>query len=366
MVTAFTGVLAALFVVCLIAYVWLQFATLLYERQYLLLVGLLFGQGIFGILLGSLSIGGTGTLPGGVAIAVSVWAVIAMILAIVKVVFLPDLRVFRPKQVTRQRAEVGLDAKTVKVLAPDGVQIVGYHLQHGHSRALVLCHGGGRCKNSIETVCLAQWLSYYFDIVAFDARGHFESGGNWTADGKTKLDLAAILDYVGNCGYSKIGVIGRSLGGWTAILLAAERQAFDSLMVVSAPLTHIRQTPMVRELNRLKGWPGRIVVRALQGLRYCDYDEGATPTPKEVLGSLSIPTFLVYSKQDDVVGVSEAEARSAYDKLAGMKRLHIFPEVAHLPYPWHLGPIYSLALEWFNDTLGPELSGSALLGDQTC
>jgi alpha-beta hydrolase superfamily lysophospholipase len=74
-----------------------------------------------------------------------------------------------------------------------------------------------------------------FAALAFDFRGHGESGGD--ADlGKIDLDLEAAVAYARQRGYERLFVVGASMGG-TAALAVAARQELAGVVVISSPET---------------------------------------------------------------------------------------------------------------------------------
>jgi pimeloyl-ACP methyl ester carboxylesterase len=339
------------FVAFFSAYLFLQFFSLGYERRHLTLVGLLLGQSIAGFAATVLLLAGEANQARVLAVPLLSWSVVTLVLASIKLFVFDHLRLHSPEHVTKERIKVGLPHDRFSVVTQDDVKIVGFHIRSGHSKAIILCHGGANCKNSFENVGLAQWLSFDYDVISFDTRGHFESHGDWTGDGKTKLDLVAVLGYVQTFGYERVGVIGRSLGGWTAMLVAAEGNGIDSLILISSPFGKVRDVRIVSQLEPLRILPGRLLVRALQGLRYRNYDDSTTPTPRDVAERIQVPTFLVYSRLDNTLGVTEEDVQDVYERIRVHKRLKIFPETGHLPYAWHLGKLYQMSLDWFADTL---------------
>ena len=346
------GAMLTLYGLTIGVYVWLQFLTLKFERHYSLIVFLLVCQVVFGVVFVVLAITGIQQLHWLLLLTIAAWTVVVLCILAVKVMVFDFLRIRSPKFIVRQRVRVGLEHEKLTLCTSDNVEIAAIHLRRDHKSVVIVCHGGGHDKSTAESLLIAEWLSYDYDIIAFDARGHFESGGEWTADGATKLDLVAVLQYARNCGYEKVGALGRSLGGWTAILVAAEHVcAIDSMVIVSAPLGHIRDTPMVSQIEFLKSLPGRLFVRAVHGLRYKDYRDTDTPTPLEIGHTLTSPILLIYSTDDDTIGVNEAMLTEFYESISGKKELFIFRDANHLPMPWHLGPIYRMSLQWFAQTM---------------
>ena len=78
-------------------------------------------------------------------------------------------------------------------------------------------------------------LGQGFAALAFDFRGHGESAGD--ADlGKIDRDLEAAVAYARQRGYTRVFVVGASMGG-TAALAVAARQDFAGVVVMSSPET---------------------------------------------------------------------------------------------------------------------------------
>jgi len=352
MFTLFDYILFIVFLGLAIYYIYFQFLTIKFESRFRLILGLLLGQSITGLFSAVQILQNKSSAAIVIAVIIIVWSVLALFVGIVKFIAFDEFRYRKPKDIARERVQVGLDHKKFHVMTSDNVKITGYHIKDNHRSAIIILHGGLRSKDSFAELSLAQWLSYDYDIIAFDARGHNESEGDWTGDGKTCLDLAAVMDYAKPFNYKKIGVIGRSLGGFTALLFAAEnKNLIDSLVIISAPLTHIRVTKMVSQVEKLKSLPGRILVRAIVGLRYHDYNDNDIKPPLELLSQIKIPTFLIYAQKDDTLGITEDDVRAAYDQIKSPKKLYLFPGINHLPKSWHMGPIYLLCKDWFKDTL---------------
>lgn len=337
-----------LFVTFLILYIWLQFFSLWFEKNYSWMLVIISGQAITGFWSAYLILLRAIILPTYIGYIVIVWSFIMVIIFLIKYLYLNHLQIRKPKFITRVLTTPGVNYNEISVLTSDNVKIAGIHINNNHKNVIIISHGGSRCKNSFENIGWAQWLSVDYDVITYDTRGHFESGGYWTGDGKTKLDLFAIIEFAKSCGYEKIGVLGRSLGGWTSMLLSSEIKDISCLVVVSGVLGHIRSTPMVSAIEGLKSAPGRVLIRALQGLRYHEYSDNDTLTPKEIASNITVPVLLIYSSDDPVIGVKEQDVVSFYENISSVyKKYHIYNEKTHLPDPWHLGPIYKMSLDWF-------------------
>ncbi len=200
------------------------------------------------------------------------------------------------------------DKFTVRTSDTDSVNIVGYHVHTAPNYALrpavvILAHGGFRSKDIFAKALMAAWLSQNFDVVGFDFRGHGESGGEWTGDGKTVADLKAVVDFVRQKGYQKIGVYGRSMGGWTAVLEAADYHDVEAIAVAGMPPGFFSEVPEFR--GRISGLriPGAaFVMRVLLGVRFKHFDNDRRPIDE--LGKVSpVPILIIYNQTDPGAGV---------------------------------------------------------------
>ncbi len=87
---------------------------------------------------------------------------------------------------------------------------------------VVILHGAGSRKEShldFARACRAHGLA----AVAFDMRGHGETGGRM--DGRIVADVAVIAELLARTGVTRIGLRGSSMGGWLALAAAAEVDA---------------------------------------------------------------------------------------------------------------------------------------------
>lgn len=122
-----------------------------------------------------------------------------------------------------------------QVSTADGVRI-SFDLSRGvgGDAVLVICPGFFQSKETPTFQRLAGALSVDCDVVCMDFRGHGRSSGGFTFSAREQQDLDAVLDWLGGR-YARVGLLGFSLGGATAIHVASHRKGIRSLIVVSAP-----------------------------------------------------------------------------------------------------------------------------------
>src|SRR5947209_3021371 len=106
----------------------------------------------------------------------------------------------------------------------------------GEPRAsVVLVHGLSATKDNPELVAVAVALQERgFDVVAYDARGHGESGGICTLGDLERHDVAAAVALARRSGLPVV-VVGASMGGIAVLRHAADNRDVAGVVTVSSP-----------------------------------------------------------------------------------------------------------------------------------
>ena len=178
---------------------------------------------------------------------------------------------------------------TFRVTTSDGVEIRGVHLRNGFSTLVIFCHGFSVGKNFLPIKRWVETLSAQVDAIAFDFRGHGESGGATTFSDLEVLDLDAVAGYACQSRYDRVVLIGCSMGGAIAIRYTAGSQDVDALVTIGA-FAHQQFSPMAMTGMRVLQWSfSRQVIRRASVLRI----ERAAPTyaPRDFaakIGPLSV------------------------------------------------------------------------------
>jgi len=115
----------------------------------------------------------------------------------------------------------------------------------GNGCTLIFAHGysQNRQEPHLPALSLASRLvSKGYDVLLFDFRNAGESGGSLTTIGlKEQLDLLGAVDYAADRGpQRKIGLVGFSMGGATALLAAAQDKRVQAV-VADSPFYSLRE-----------------------------------------------------------------------------------------------------------------------------
>ncbi len=199
---------------------------------------------------------------------------------------------------------------------------------------LVFLHGYPADKG--DMLLLA--LDFYPDYALFfmDIRYFGESGGSMSTFGiKEKQDLKAVLNYLENAGYDKVGIVGFSLGGAVAIETASTDNRVDAIISYAA-FSDLRKLgyDAYKNLLFLK-YP---LVELLNFWSWIFIGEFASSiSPAEKASGLDIPIMIIHSKTDDVIPVSHAERFRDALKGNPLAEIYIFEKGLHgvLPPDFH-------------------------------
>ena len=209
-----------------------------------------------------------------------------------------------------------------------GQRVVGtLHLPPGATRCIITCHGYISHRNSDKWLAVARRLSEVgLAVLRFDFRGCGESQGNpETASGRVE-DLRAALDFVGReLRPRKLGLLGSSLGGAVALLVAAhDPPSMDS--------GH-------RRIDCLVTWATPAEVRLFPH----EYPPAAV---LEAARSIKCPILIVHGTRDEVVPYDHAQR--LFESAPEPKRLEFIAGGDHtFTNPRHRKRVVELSVGWF-------------------
>lgn len=220
------------------------------------------------------------------------------------------LLVIRPPKFEsgRKPADYGITSEHLSLFAEDGTELDIWFAPsdktEAKKRALILVHGYPAEKGDMLTI--ASGLYPDFSLLLLDLRYFGKSKGYYTTLGiKERLDIKAAVNFLESRGYEKIGIFGFSLGGASAILTAAEDERIDAIASYASFAnlkelgyeTYWRLWLLKKPLVNLMMLWGRILFR-----------ESITKvSPENAAHNLSIPVFIIHSRQDEQISFQHAE-----------------------------------------------------------
>ncbi|MEO3801020.1 alpha/beta fold hydrolase [Nonomuraea sp. B1E8] len=205
--------------------------------------------------------------------------------------------------------------------APSGPLDVGIVVAHGFT-------GSWRERAARRIVHV---LSRYGGVVAFDFRGHGRSGGLTTVGDAEILDVDAAVRHARVVGYSRIAVVGFSMGAAVAVRHAGLRRGVDAVVAVSGPARwYYRGTRPMRQVHwAIERRAGRLAARLVKRTRIAPGAWDPIPMPPhEAAGRITpVPLLIVHGEADAFFPVEHAH--QLYDGAREPKELWIEPGYGH-------------------------------------
>ncbi len=206
-----------------------------------------------------------------------------------------------------------LPFEEIILITKDGISIAGWLVPNkvegfistavSQKPALIILHGYPAEKG--DMLSIVNDLHSNFNILLIDFRSFGKSGGSFTTLGtKERLDLEAAIDFLESRGFRKVGVLGFSMGGATAILQAAKDQriaamvsyaSFADLTILGKDIyTHL---PVIREalVPLMKFWMKLL------------WNIDTTYSPEKASKNLQTPILIIHTKLDEQIPFRHAE-----------------------------------------------------------
>jgi len=208
---------------------------------------------------------------------------------------------------------------------------------------IIFAHGFTSHKNSssyvktLENLGLARIATFRIDLF-----GHGESEGNF-ADitiTKGKDSILSAIKYLKDIGYSKIGLLGSSFGGLSAIMAASETNDLFCLALKS-PVSDWLKIAFTQQKDVLKKWKKEGIIDYVSEEKKPKLKYGIVEDAKnnafDVAYKIKIPTLIIHGDKDDIVPY---EGSVKLSKLLPNAFLHTVSESNHL---------YSLSTKHFEE-----------------
>lgn len=209
----------------------------------------------------------------------------------------------------------------------DNIRVaINHYFSKDRNEVLIVCPGWFMCKDARAFKLMSEDLFSFVDVMTMDFRGHGRSSNFFTFSAKEYLDLKAVVEYAKER-YSKVSVMGFSLGGATSIIYASKYKGISALIAVSSPVEFkkIEYKVFKKEaywptIEKFELWrcftirPGNMFLNKIN--------------PIDVVQDISpIPAFFIAGEKDPTVFNWHAEA--LYEKAGEPKKLEIFEDGFH-------------------------------------
>lgn len=180
----------------------------------------------------------------------------------------------------------------------DGVRLDAVHRPpaHASTTAIVVAHGFTGTWHSPRFGSIMDVLRSHAGVIAFDFRGHGDSGGLSTLGDREILDVAAAVAQARELGYERVALLGFSMGAAVVVRYGALNDDVAAVAAVSGPSRwYYKGTPAMRWLHRaVELRAGRLVSRALLHTRISGEGWHELPlSPREAAPLITPTPFLV-------------------------------------------------------------------------
>ena len=228
-----------------------------------------------------------------------------------------------------QAGAVGIPRETVTFPAADDVRLSGsFFPAPGAKAVVVLVHG---FKNTqADMFAHAEFLhAAGYAVLTYDSRGCGASDGVFGVGATEVRDVVGAVNYVHGRGFTRIGVLGVSLGAGDALLAAARDPEIAAVVADSAWADEEVQVDRMRTLSvgpvRLPLIPYELpLVNTLVGGRL----EDARPRD-EVVRIAPRPVLFIHSADDQNATTPLADARAMFASAGEPKDMWIAPRGGH-------------------------------------
>lgn len=217
------------------------------------------------------------------------------------------------------------DIKEIFLKTPDGVDIAINHHKTGHDAVLIIAHGWFMTKDSSYFTDMADVFSENFDVISLDFRGHGRSSGAYTFTSKEPMDMKTVVDYAKGQ-YSKIYLIGFSLGGALVLIHSAVEKDVDNVIAVSAPHSFIK---IENQMWRKEAWWHSF--RKFEFVRWITIRPsliiGKKIRPIDIVDKIEVPILFIAGEKD--VTVHAWHTKSLHGKAKCKKHFELFEDCCH-------------------------------------
>lgn len=208
----------------------------------------------------------------------------------------------------------------------DNIKIAINHYENNRNSVVIIAHGWYMCKDSNIFKAISKDFFVNHDVITIDFRGHGQSSGFYTFSANEHHDLKTVVDFA-KSKYSKVGLIGFSLGAAISLIHVAKYNNIDSLITISAPTSFckienhfFKKEAFIPTFKKFELWrslsirPGNILLKKTN--------------PVDIIQNIiSTPILLMTGGKDPTV--YPWHSKELYNKACVKKSLLIFKDNFH-------------------------------------
>jgi uncharacterized protein len=236
-----------------------------------------------------------------------------------------------PQQLISSPTKYNLDFENLEFTTVDNLHLRGWWIPcSGSNRTIIFLHGYAGSKDPDLKYSPAIHQAG-FNVLMFDFRAHGQSDGSLTTIGALETrDVEAAIDYVRSRGSEKIGLLGFSMGGRTALLTAeVNSQGISAIVSDGGPL---RLLFTILQQFKEKGipWGLRHILTAsilLGATMRAGENLFRTDPIRRVSALRGIPIYLIQAELDPYTRVEDLQNMVA--EIGENAKLEIVPGVKH-------------------------------------
>ena len=185
---------------------------------------------------------------------------------------------------------------------------------------IVLCHGFTTSKDGRTYTRLEEILNRKaFSTFRFDFFGHGESDGKFEdiTISEAVDDVQSAIRFVKDTGYTRIGLVGSSFGGFASLLAAVQD---DDLFVLAlkSPVSDYLGLLIARDHDRdIQAWKqnGFIQIETTEGkterLNYSFFADAEKIQGYAIAERIKAPTLIVHGDRDETVPLEQSQKTAA-------------------------------------------------------
>jgi fermentation-respiration switch protein FrsA (DUF1100 family) len=215
----------------------------------------------------------------------------------------------------------GIEPESIELTTEDNVKLAAWYTPPQNGVVIVVAHGYGDKRSEYYYLLFAR---KGYGVLAWDARAHGESGGEFSSIGYYEvLDAKAALDFaLTQPGVEHIGAWGGSMGAVTMIRATAQYPEIEAL-VADSPFATLEEQMDLRVPFPLMRPLIRFFAKNETGIRLDmvrPLDDIARISPR--------PVFIIQGMGDRMVSIDSAQ--SLYDAAGEPRQLWLEDGVPHL------------------------------------